>query len=445
MSHKKAKQKLNALTTTISLGMITACGGGTNIANDPTRPYLIAGFGLLNEEGQAGDGEGDGDAGGGEGIGAGGSLGAFKDVVFRVFDENNELIGEASVASDSAVTIFPNLDYLGPLKLEIVGSSSSRYFDESVGASLPTGSGVILRAVAPSYAKSIGITPLSNASATLLATEIAAGRAAAGSIEDIVKINERIREEINTFLPVSKQINDINQLPVLTNERTNLRNKSGSAAGRYAQVLAGFAQVAKNFNPSLPQPALSFSKDLTRDLTDGKIDNVDKDGNPLGPSDQLSYDAKRLKTDLATAIAQVTSEPVETVFPTDQVCVRQFAANGRVYQFNFLNSGYTVGDKALPGSVCSYTSTPPTGVGGQTNLWIDFIYGPNADRPYIDCAGGSTQAWEAFSFLTSNQVMLYGVKSTIRRVAVLTGENTLFQQKLEVLQRSVAEGIGAAC
>ncbi len=411
-------------------------GGDSGVA----RPSVAAGYFGLNSEGESGDGDGGGDGGGGDGggdggIGAGGSLGAFTDVSFKVTDEDGELIGQVDVPSASAVTIYPPLDYSGLLNIEIIGSATSTYFDESLDANAPTGSGVIVRAVVSSAADKVGVTPFTSAAASFLEVEVAAGRASAFSIEDALAANQKTVEEINRFLPEINQIPDISIMPVLTNSTTDLTEQSDSISGRYAQALAAFAVAARAFNPQLQQPALAFTRNLERDMTDGRIDNRDKDGNAIAPDDELAYDAEKLAVAVQTALRQVSSPASSATGkePSSAVCLQELVANDQVYSFDSLRI-----DNAEQAS-CLYDLGPTAGPGAV--FVLEYVNEIDSDTDDSNCV-------ESGEFViteddTGEALILI---STARLVAVsFPGSVVDSEDGITVLRRAVAEGVGAQC
>lgn len=411
--------------------LIAACGGGSDpvVDSDPARPYVIAGFALLNQEGEAGEGgTGDGDGG----IGAGGSLGAFTNVQFTVTGDNGQPFGSVEVPSGSAVTVFPPLNYTGTIKVEIAGSSTSEYFDESLSSNALTGTGSILRAVVRGNTKRIGVTPLTTAAANLLDNRVTAGTAQADNPSDIDEANRRVQQEINRFLPADNQVSDITTLPVLTNSTTSLSGLNGTAEGRYAQVLAALAVSAKNFNSSLTRPALSFLQNVNRDIEDGTIDNSDKDGNAIAPPGELAYDATKLSINLNTALQEVTTPEPTGIgrTPSASVCIEQMTDTSS-FPYRLLRIDVRAGI-----STCQYDFNN----GAAVSPALGFLYN-NEIFETLDISQCSAPG--EFRIVTTENGSRF--QSTTRLVQ--SSMANIFAQDLgiEALRRAVNEGVGAPC
>lgn len=294
----------------LSLGLV-ACGGGGDSAvgaDDQTQITMSSGLNRaisINIEGQGG-GDGGGDAGaGGDGIGAGGSLGRFSGAEISAVLEDGTDLGKAVVGSDGMVTAFPPTGYKGSMSFSVIGSATSTYFDEAKLTNLATGSGVILRAAVPRATNAVGITPLTHAAVRNLETRVARGLDS--SVRDPAAIraaNARMLTQINRLLPASNQLTDITLLPTLVGSEAELSSLPPGARGNYAKAIAALAVQAAKFNPSLAKPGLTFAQNLADDMTDGRIDDRDIDGNPLSPTrGGLAYETPTLAAGLADAIS----------------------------------------------------------------------------------------------------------------------------------------------
>lgn len=423
--------------------LLAACGGGGGSVQDGTavvRPSVVAGFAGLNAEGEGGSGGG-GDGGGGDGgIGAGGSLGAFSNVRFTVTGDNAQPFGSAEVASGSAVTIYPPVDYIGSIRVEIAGTSTSNYYDESLNFNVPTGTASVLRAVVSSTATSIGVTPLTTAAAAGLDAAVSVGSAQANSLSDIAGANRRVQQEVNAFLPADYQFSDITILPVLTNINTVLADLSGTVAGRYAQVLAAVAVAARDFNPSLRRPALSFLENLSLDIADGTIDSRDANGEPIALPDGLAYDVSRLSNDLAAAL-QVVATPVNPAIgrlPSANLCPEALTDDISIqYEFSrfvFISNALVGFDERL----CEYSVNSNGGrIGPNIRYASDFSQ-----------ASDTTQCSDAneFSVVTNSLSSTFRSSSRLVSVRLESSPNYLpADLALEVLRQAVIEGVGAPC
>lgn len=310
MPHRFQRSFFSIALTCVGLGVYGCGGGGDSAVSADDRSQVPLTSGLspslnIDEEGQGGgDGGGDGGVGGG-GIGAGGSLGKFSSAEISVVLDTGEELGRALVGTDGMVTLYPPLGYKGSMSFSVIGSATSTYFDEAKLANLASGSGVVLQAAVPRAINAVGITPLTHAAVRNLETRVARGLDA--SVDDpsaIQDANARMLAEINRLLPTTNQLTDITIVPTLVGSEAELRSLPAGARGNYAKAIAAFAVQAAKFNPSLANPGLRFAENLATDMTDGRIDDKDIDGNPLSASrDDLAYETPTLAAGLAEAIS----------------------------------------------------------------------------------------------------------------------------------------------
>ncbi|MEZ5739329.1 MAG: hypothetical protein R3E68_07665 [Burkholderiaceae bacterium] len=274
-------------------------------ASPPPAPVEFKGVvtefrGTLAYEGAAGGGIGDGADGDG-GIGAGGSLGQFRGAEVYVFLKDGTELGHAVVGETSGlVTIKPGRDYVGPLLVEVRGKAGAQYFDEAKKAFVDFGTSEVLRARVSQANRNIGITPLTEAATAWLQANPNTGNTPLA--ERIDQANSLVGDEIGRFLPANYRVNDITLLPVLIGPGSGKGAATPDAQGTYAVVLAALPESASQFNPGLSSPALSFSKSLALDLTDGQIDARRIDGRPVAEPGAASYGLPELGAQLTSAI-----------------------------------------------------------------------------------------------------------------------------------------------
>lgn len=303
------KQPVKALLTALLGCVLSACGGGGDgaVSSDPNAKGVFDGYtGELYYEGAEGAGVGEGGDGDG-GIGAGGSLGQFKAVEAVVFLEDGSELGRTIVNSQNGLfTIKPGADYQGAILIELHGRPGAQYYDEAKKAFVDFGPGQVLRARADRANRNIGITPLTHAAALYMDANPGAGGTSLA--ERIKSANKLVGTALSARLPSSYQITDVLLLPTIIGPSSGAGSAQDDAPGTYAVVLASLAEAASSFNPALSRPALSITDSLAKDLTDGRLDGVQKDGSPVAPDGQESYSPSELDGQLNSAISRSESE-----------------------------------------------------------------------------------------------------------------------------------------
>ncbi|MEZ5657720.1 MAG: M23 family metallopeptidase [Burkholderiaceae bacterium] len=291
------------------VGFLSSCGGGGTAVGSSGQTASVT-TAQLNENVIGADGEG---GGGDGGFGIGGSLGKFVSASIGITLDDGSSLGSATVSADGLITARTGAGYTGSVIATVTGSGASTYFDEAKRTYLPTGTGPVLRAATPRLTKHLGVTPFTEGAVRNLETRVAAGQDP--GIHDPASIsaaNARVLAEINRVLPASIQLTDITMIPILVGSEAELDSLPANGRGTYAKALASFAVQAARFNPSLSAPALSFAQNLANDLTDGRIDDKDANGNPAAPASGAAYRASTLATDLADALATLTSPTTKT-------------------------------------------------------------------------------------------------------------------------------------
>ncbi|MEZ5653539.1 MAG: M23 family metallopeptidase [Burkholderiaceae bacterium] len=294
---------------------LSSCGGGGGTAVGSSGQTASVTTSQLSENVIGADGGG---GGGDGGFGIGGSLGKFVGATIAVTVDDGSSLGSATVGTDGMIAAQTDAGYAGSVIATVVGSATSTYFDEDKLAYLPTGGGTILRAAVPRLTKHLGVTPLTEGAVRNLETRVAAGQDP--SIHDPAAIsaaNARVLAEINRVLPASIQLTDITMIPILVGSAAELNALPDNGRGTYARALAIFAIQAAKFNPSLSAPGLAFAQNLGNDLTDGRIDDKDANGNPAAPASGAAYRSSTLAADLADALNDLANASTKTaVIPT---------------------------------------------------------------------------------------------------------------------------------
>lgn len=295
-----------ATLSTMSACLVAAgCGGGDGTAtgassatNVPTKG-VFSGYdaSLDNVGADGGGGAGDG------GFGIGGSLGRIRGATVIATLADGSLLGQAPVDENGRATIRPGSDYTGPVLVRIVGTAGGAYFDEAVQADLPFGANDSLALVVPSPpAGLVAVTPFTDAAyRTVQAT--AQGQDPLADAGLIASANDRVRDEINRFLPDALQLAGTVAPVTLVDATTPAGSLGESVADRHARILAAIAEAAQAFDPGLARPAAAFAQSLANDLGDGRLDGTDVDGQPVSGPAGLGYDPARLRDDLAAGVA----------------------------------------------------------------------------------------------------------------------------------------------
>ncbi len=256
--------------------------------------------------GDAGGGDsGGGDAGGGDG---GGSEGKFSNALIEIFIPSGATasglkIGEGTTDPTGGLFSFTLCDHGGPVKFVLRGKPGgvTKYFDEARNSYQVFTEQDELIAVIPKFEnKNVGLSFLTTGAYRLLEAEHGAN----GWI-DPVKVadaNNRVRDEINRFLPAGMQIADITRLPWIIGDATETPANSipDTLNGILGTVISGIVASSSNFRGEASastvsdpgsvvpkafapttdvdtRPARAMSSQLALDLSDGKIDLFYKD------------------------------------------------------------------------------------------------------------------------------------------------------------------------
>lgn len=248
---------------------------------------------------------GGGDAGGGDG---GGSEGKFSNALVEIFIPSGATasglkIGEATTDPAGGLFTFTLCDHGGPVKFVLRGKPGgvTKYFDEARNSYQVFTENDELIAVIPKFEnRNVGLSFLTTGAYRLLEVE----HGPSGWI-DPVKVtdaNNRVRDEINRFLPASMQIADITRLPWIIGDATETPANSipDSLNAILGTVISGIMASSGNFRgdassstasasgSAVPKalapttdvdtrPARAMSSQLALDLSDGKIDLFYKD------------------------------------------------------------------------------------------------------------------------------------------------------------------------
>lgn len=251
---------------------------------------------LGGTEGAGGGTAGDDSGGGGEGAGVGGSLGQFLRTKVEVRRADGSLLGTATTDNVKGMVTLVKCDYRGPLRITLRGErTDATYYDEARKLNIPF-TGHSMCAVLPGMTKNIGVTPLTNAACAYLDELVksrtpAAGRAAWADETLIDKANAAALKAYNDHAGPNYRLDDITRLPVVIGQSLDQQSDvlGFDQNGIYAAVLAGLVQSAARYDPDAAAPALTFTEQIARDLTDGTLDHSSAAGQSAFGTGAPSY------------------------------------------------------------------------------------------------------------------------------------------------------------
>ncbi|MBL8347045.1 MAG: hypothetical protein JNN03_16520 [Rubrivivax sp.] len=269
---------------TCRAGVLTAFTGSFNdvMVQTPYRPPPSGALGGADSFGGTADAD---SGGGGDGAGVGGSLGQFLRTKVEVRRADGSLLGTATTDNDRGMVTLVTCDYQGPLRITLRGErDDATYYDESRKLNVPF-VGRSMCAVLPGRSKNIGVTPLTNAACAYLDELVktratAPGRAAWADEALIDQANAAALKAYNDHAGPNFRLDDITRLPVVIGASLDQQQDvlGFDQNGIYAAVLAGLVQSAARYDPTSASPALAFTDQIARDLTDGVLDHRTSDG-----------------------------------------------------------------------------------------------------------------------------------------------------------------------
>jgi len=227
------------------------------------------------------------------------------DVYLHVAAEPTRAIGPVAPDARFGLVTFTLCDANRPVRLTVRGRAdgSSRYHDLAVGEDRPLRAGEELNAVISRFdGRNVGVTLLTEA-AWLHVTDHGAAPLAWTDPAAVVRANALVRDEVNRHLTRGVMVNGVPTTGMQVDELTRLPWMIGSTDdtppgtvpdtrnGLHGMVVAGLLRQATLFrgpestgdaDPVTAdvsfRPARALSRQLARDLADGAIDLVGKDG-----------------------------------------------------------------------------------------------------------------------------------------------------------------------
>jgi 6-phosphogluconolactonase (cycloisomerase 2 family) len=267
------------------------------------------GSGDATGEGGSSGGAAGGDGGDSGGAGAGGGLGAFVNAVITVVRADGTVVGSAPTDAYGMVSIKNGGDKQ-PLLITAQGAANATYWDEALQKQVPfpatqtlhvmvaaTGTGQTL-------SKNVGITPLTEAAYQYAVTNLG-GVNAWKSAANINAANQAVMAEFNRFVPSTMQIDDITRLPALAHDATTQVFGTVSKNVTYGLINSGLVRAAIRRNPGSTAPGIDLLRQITLDLSDGKLDAVGPGNVPVAPASQQAYLPASLNADLLAGIQEM--------------------------------------------------------------------------------------------------------------------------------------------
>ena len=291
--------RLSTLAGLSLLSLLVACGGGGGGSDQrpgpgSCAPSLSAGYGGDPDSGSAATA-----IASGIGIAPAWSLGPVTGGTITVKLADGKPLVSSPVGADGRATL-KVCDTTQALLVEYSGGTS--YFDEAHDGEAASG-GATLRAYVPLVTGNIGVTPLTEAAATRLAAQTAAG--AGLDAAAIRQANEQVRALAAAYAPAGLVVDDITRMPAARGGSAGSAAMVDTPSTRYALLLAAMGQQAVMFNPALAAPAQAGWTQFVADGLDGRI-NGGNAGVPVSPIGRRAYDPHRLASAMTRAGVVVT-------------------------------------------------------------------------------------------------------------------------------------------
>jgi hypothetical protein len=258
----------------------------------------------------AGNG-GDGGTGTGDGgAAAGGGLGKVLGGKITVTDlSNGSIVGSALTDRVNGLVTVKTCARVGPFLLTLEGQLGATYYDEGVNAMVPFGAENVLHALVDKWDEHVGVSPITEAAYRYALNNIkgnpiaiAAGNAPLRvtgdltglTIAQVVQANTLVLGKMNEQFTTNYQIPSVKTLPKPVDSNSASNALTNTRYGRSAAMNGGIVRAAGFYNRGLTKPALSYTAQLAKDLTDGKIDGFALDGSPIAAAVDSTYDNSRV-------------------------------------------------------------------------------------------------------------------------------------------------------
>lgn len=272
---------------------------------------VSSGFsGDINSEGPQGGDPGGGDSSGSAGVGGGlGKVLGAKVEVTRLSDGLKFNDQDVFTDRQTGLARIQACDVGQPLLVTLTGVDGATYYDEGKNALLPFGPDQQIHALVERIDGNLGVSALTEAAYRYAINQyladpkaVAAGAApllekidvralARLSGEQVAAANRRVLDEVNRVLPANYKLASITALPTplgLDNQRNDLF--PANRYGQVAVVTGAFSWMADKFRIGSARPTLDMVEEISRDLTDGRLDGFALDGSVAASAEASTYD-----------------------------------------------------------------------------------------------------------------------------------------------------------
>ncbi len=152
--------------------------------------------------------------------------------------------------------------HTGPVLVEVQGGAGVKYWDEGTGQLEDFPDGSTLRALVPTPQASVGVTPLTNATAVKLEAE--------GGASGFVNITAARIKDVNERMGAVYGIADVLEAPILVASNSAIADFSeANTKHKYAAILAALAKTAPA-GSNAAKVAKGFALDMSDGVQDGQ-------------------------------------------------------------------------------------------------------------------------------------------------------------------------------
>ena len=201
-----------------------------------------------------------------------------------------------------------------PVLLELQGAPGAQYYDESLDRLVDFPLTAKLRAMVDRFDENVGVSALTEAAYTYAMNqwradpvEIAAGRAplltdgipVGLSGAQVRQANQRVLDEVNNRLSDRLRQPSMKALATPIDQNSDRNALPNNRYGRMAALTGGFAKLSGGYNANSPTPALSFTQQFARDMSDGRLDEFALDGPTVAAVGERAYKGSQAAQDMA--------------------------------------------------------------------------------------------------------------------------------------------------
>ncbi len=214
------------------------------------------------------------------------SLGKILNAKVVLRNANTGLEIGSGNTGNSGIATFNVTKTTAPVVVEVQGSATAKYVDESKLSATNTGevnfdAAQKIRATVPTLATNIGVSTLTEV-AYQTALKKASNNEKAISADIATKANEAVRKAL------APELTSITAAPTVIGSFADLAAIQNTEAGKYALKLAALAQLVPNTDTT---PALAALQKLAEDFADGNFDGM-ANGAAVGLYTQANLQSK---------------------------------------------------------------------------------------------------------------------------------------------------------